>query len=39
MFHLLTGIIGAYVIWRFVPALPLSAGPKWLIALAFLLVS
>ena len=33
MFHVLTCIICAYVIWRFVPALPLKTRQKCFIAL------
>lgn len=37
--HLLASIICAYVLWRFVLPLPVKSGQKWLLALAFLLVS
>jgi predicted MPP superfamily phosphohydrolase len=39
MFHMLTGLIGLYVVLRFVPALPWSVAGKCLAALALLLVS
>ena len=39
MFHFLTALIGAYVLWRFVPRFSFSPVQKWLFSLAILLVS
>ena len=39
MIYFLTGLIGAYVIGRFVPALPWPVAAKWLMALALLAIS
>jgi predicted MPP superfamily phosphohydrolase len=39
MFHTVTGLIGLYVVLRFVPALPWSVAGKCLAALVLLLVS
>ncbi|WP_153111008.1 metallophosphoesterase [Propionivibrio limicola] len=39
MFHFLTGLIGLYVIWRFIPRFALKPGHKALLALAIVLIS
>lgn len=39
MIHALTGILFAYVAWRFVVPMPLGTAGKWLLALPLLLVS
>lgn len=39
MFHVFAALIGLYVIGRFVPSLPVTAGWKWAAAFIILLVS
>ncbi len=39
MFHLFPALIGLYVVWRFIPMLPVGIFWKWLIAISIMLVS